>query len=375
MRCQLTNLQRFVVIGLSFSKIEMKQFSIICFVIFCSFKVVNAKAQFPPDPSVKPPVYVPQFTAATLDDFSEPDEGGEVFFVDESLDQVLRLFGELTNKIILTPESLPKPVFNFDSQGKITKQEAIIVIESLLSMNGIAVAEMGDRFLRIIPSGTLKNKSPDMINSSVERLSPSEKMYSKLFRVKYMKWEDVNQLVNNRLSPNGAGVELYESSKSFILTDTLVNLQRVDSLLTELDVPSEKEIMVRKLTYILAGDLKTKLETSMQESFRGFVQGSVSIQADERTNQIIIATDKDNVEMFEKLIQTYDVDSDPITASKVIYIKHAESTVVVSLLETIINSQKNTSKNESRNVVSSESAVASATNDKYSLNCNLFVVS
>ena len=302
--------------------------------------VCKGRDLYPPDPAQKPPVFTPTLVATSLDDLPPPEDVGEVFFVDESLDQVLSFLGDITGKKILAADSLPKPVFNFDSQGEISKQEAITVIESLLSMNGVAIAEMGDKFLRVIPSGSLKNKAPDMLNSSVENLTPSEKMYSKLFKVKYMKWEDATQLVNNRLSPNGGGVELYESSKSFIITDTLVNIQRIEQLLKKLDIPSDKEIMVRKLKHILAADLKTKLETTIKESLNGFVEGSVTIQADERTNQIIIATDEVNLDVLGKLVQTYDVDTDPITSSKVISIKNAEATAVVSLLQTIISSRK-----------------------------------
>ena len=316
-----------------------------CFVfLLTAFSLVTylaARDLYPPDPGERPPVFTPTLVATNLEELPPLEEGaGEVFFVDESLDQVLSFLGDITGKKILMADNLPKPVFNFDSQGEISKQEAITVIESLLSMNGIAIAEMGDKFLRIIPSTTLKNKAPDMLNSSTERLVPSEKMYSKLFKVKYMKWEDATQLVNNRLSPNGGGVELYESNKSFIITDTLVNIQRVEQLLGKLDVPSDKEIMVRKLRHILATDLKSKLETTIKESLNGFVEGSVTIQADERTNQIIIATDQVNLEVLEKLVRTYDVDTDPITSSKVISIKNAEATAVVSLLQSIISSRK-----------------------------------
>lgn len=317
----------------------MKKVFNILLLFFSLVFIAEARDLMPPEPSERPPVFTPTMIASRLEDLPENSNIGEIFFIDETLDQVLKILAEFTGKKILSAENLPNPVFNFDSQGTISREEAIVVIESLLSMNGIAVAEMGDRFLRIIPSASLKSKSPDMIESSVARLFPSEKMYSKLFRVKYMKWEDVTQLVNSRLSPGGAGVELYEANKSFILTDSLVNLQRIERLLLKLDIPSENEIIVYKLNYILAVDLKAKLETSVSESLNGFIEGSISIQADDRTNLIIIATDKVNVKFLDKLIKTYDVDTTPITSTEVVYIKHAESTSIVSLIESIINSE------------------------------------
>ena len=316
---------------------------LIPLLLILSFSIAQARYDRPPSSEERPPLFTPQLVDVSVEDYERPatDEGGEVFFVDESLDQVLKLLGELTSRKIIAPESLPDPVFNFDSQGDITKEEAIVVIESLLSMNGVAVAEMGDRFLRVIPTTSIKNKSPDLIERNLGRMEPSEKMYTKLFKVKYMKWEDVTQMVNNRLSPNGAGVELYESSKSFIVTDTLVNLQRVESLLNDLDVYSEKKVLVKKLTYILAADLKTVFEESLADSLTGFVSGSVSIQADVRSNQMIITTSPENLGLFEDLIESYDVDTEPLTSSKVVHIKHAESSSVVSLLQSIISSQKN----------------------------------
>lgn len=310
---------------------------------------ITARDLMPPPKDMRPPALVPKLIQNDLDiEFPENEQEveeenqvfGELFLVDESLDQVLRLLGDLTGKKIIAGENLPKPQINFDSRGELSRQEAIVAIETLLNMNGVAIARLGDTFLRAIPTGILKNSSPDVLEDDVQSLLPSEKMYTKHFRVNYLSWEEANQLITGRLSANGGTLEAIQSSGTLLITDTLVNLQSIENLLEEVDVPSEKEIIVKKLKNITAQELKSVLDTALEGSLKAFYKGKIAIEADERTNQLVFVTDPRNKELIEDLVKTYDIDAEPLTTSKIIYVKHAESTEVVTLLNDIVTSSR-----------------------------------
>ena len=309
---------------------------------------VNAREMSPPPPeALKPPSFVPTRIDFNFQGISKPDEEvGDIYLVDESADQVLTLLGDLTKKKVISTNDLPSVSINFDSQGSMTRSEAIDAIESLLSLNGIGIAEMGDTFIRVLPNSQMKSKSPDMLFHSSMLIPPSEKVYSKLFRVRYMKWDEATSLVNGNLTQGVGSCELFPSSKSMLVKDSLVNIQRLESLLTHLDVPSSEAIIVRTLEHISAEELKTILTQQFGNELASFIDGKISITADTRSNQLVFVTDNKNQPLIDRLVKTYDADTHPLTTTEVIHLKYAASPDVVTLLNSIINSQKENNRND-----------------------------
>jgi general secretion pathway protein D len=85
---------------------------------------------------------------------------------DETAIQVIDLLEQLTDKIILRRQDLPVTKINFNSRGPIKKAEAILALESLLSLNGIMLTDMGGRFLKAVPASNPSSQVPMMIHGS-----------------------------------------------------------------------------------------------------------------------------------------------------------------------------------------------------------------
>ena len=58
--------------------------------------------------------------------------------------------------------ALPTPDFTFDSRGDMTLSEAVLAIESLLSINGIGVTPLGDKFLKVVAINTIRVEAPEL---------------------------------------------------------------------------------------------------------------------------------------------------------------------------------------------------------------------
>ena len=105
-----------------------------------------------PAPSARPaPPPPPTFTPPPMDMANEgvvsfahglkpTDPIQNLVLVDNSLDQVFRLLEELTGKMVLTQENLPSPRINFNSRGDLNRQEAVLALETILSLNGISIS-------------------------------------------------------------------------------------------------------------------------------------------------------------------------------------------------------------------------------------------
>ena len=105
---------------------------------------------------------------------------------DENAIQVIELLEQLTDKIILRRQDLPVTKINFNSRGPIKKSEAILALESLLSLNGIMLTDMGGRFLKAVPASNPSTQVPKMIHGSTMYLPSSQQIYAKLFKLNYL---------------------------------------------------------------------------------------------------------------------------------------------------------------------------------------------
>ena len=98
--------------------------------------------------------------AVPLPGLSGSDQVGPVILRDETIAQVLDLMQRWTGKSILRPQALPASVYTLSLPASITRDEALLAIETLLNLNGIAVIQQGDKFLKVVPNLVAKSESP-----------------------------------------------------------------------------------------------------------------------------------------------------------------------------------------------------------------------
>jgi len=273
----------------------------------------------------------------------EPEEIiGTLILSDESAIQVLKLLEQFTGKIILRRQDISPAKINFDSNGEITKQEAVLALESLLTLNGIMLTDMGGRFMKAVPATDVNRHVPEMLVGSTLDLNPSQKIYAKLFKLNYLNAEQASgTLIQPLLSQNSSFVP-FPKSNALLVTDALLNLQRIEGILAEADQPESLRETVKfiKLDFIQAAEAQQQIENLIQGPLKSYLEGNTSVSSDERTNQLILVTHPGNVSMVMDVIGNIDVDAAPLTASEVFQLRQARAEEVVPIIEGIISGQR-----------------------------------
>ncbi|MEC7274200.1 MAG: hypothetical protein VXU48_03035, partial [Verrucomicrobiota bacterium] len=114
-----------------------------------------------------------QSVTAVEPDLEQPEVMiGELVLVEDSADQVLTLLEQMTGKIILRRQDLPASKFTFNSRGAISQGEAVLALESLLTLNGIMLSDMGGKFLKAVPATSVNTHVPTLIAGSTLDLEP-----------------------------------------------------------------------------------------------------------------------------------------------------------------------------------------------------------
>lgn len=276
-------------------------------------------------------------------ELEEPEEVvDELVLVEDSADQVIKLLEQMTDKIILRRQDLPVTKISFDSRGSLTKREAVLALESLLTLNGVMLTDMGGRFMKAVPATNVNTHVPQMLSGSTLGLDASQQIYAKLFKFDYLNAEQsAAPLIQPMLSQNSSVIP-FPKSNALLVTDALINLQRIETILIEADQAQDvrESIQFIKLDFIQASEMQERIENLIEGPLKSYLQGNTSVTADGRTNQLILITHPGNVQVIMEVIDKVDVDAAPLTSSEVFQLRQAKAEEVVPIIEDIISGQK-----------------------------------
>jgi len=296
---------------------------------------------------------------------------------------------------------------------KMTQEEYLEAIEVILEMNGIHIEPYGEKFLRVLPRKEVRKEGIPIIMDSETRLADSGKVVSMMVQLKNISTEDGQKTLDNFKSGSGIIIG-FERTNSILITDTEANINRMLEIIRCIDVatPVLENVFVRQIKNASAADIKTALEAIVQESQkeleksggknaniasqnnassssrfgsgttgtgsrllgganktqnaapvsnsslvmtvsdadRGMIRGKVLILADDRSNKLVIVTQKPNMDFFDKVIEQLDVETTPDTVVKVYRLKYADSEEVSDMINDLIgNASGKTSGKDNQN--------------------------
>lgn len=273
---------------------------------------------------------------------------GPIDIPGDSLDSMLALLERWTGKSLLRPQNLPALTLSLRIKSKVTRSEAVQALESLLNLNGIAVTPLGDRFLKITPLSAAKSEAPELIEGSTLALPPSGRVASKLFQLRFLRVGEFMPQIAGLLNPAAGSPPLvFDKANAALITDAVSNLQRVETLLLQLDQPSLAGLEPKFYTLqsAKASEVVTKLRNMLSGPLQVQLGSATTYHADDRTNQIVLIADSRQYPFFDELIARLDVRADPNTRNEVIYLKHAAAKDVATILTDLVQGQTNAARN------------------------------
>lgn len=270
------------------------------------------------------------------------DMQGPFYFVDESPLQILQALEILQKKTILIAQGIPNIKINFVSKRKMTREDAISALTALLSLNGVAILPLDEKFMRAVPVIGVNRQAPQFIYGDIDKLPPSQTFYTRLFELEYMEAQFFLSKIRSFLSMEGVSViEYFQRSNAVLITDTLVNLQKADKILKELDKPAKlrEDVAFIQIKNVGAADLRERLVKMQNEMLKKYFEAT-TLDVDTRTNQLIVVTNKGNLDIIKKFIEGLDVVSEPILKNEVYKIRHCKPAEVTQVLNSIIQQQR-----------------------------------
>ena len=366
------------------------------------------------------PASAAQASASTAQS-KDPTEAPALNWDGAALDIVLQAYSEQTGKTILKDPAIPNPSITLKTlEGqKLTKEEYLEAIEVVLEMNGVHLSPYGEKFIRALPRKDVRKEGIPLIMDPTVKLGESGRVVSMMIPFKHIALEEAQKALEGFKSNSGI-LLVFERTNSILVTDTEQNINRMLEIARSIDIatPVLENVFVRQIKNASAAEIKTALEAIVQESQkeleksgraaktasqaqaaplrpsllgaggrllnrtaqpqepqpvnnaslvmsvsdadRGMIRGKVLILSDERSNKLIIVTQKTNMDFFDKVIEQLDIETIPDTVVKVYRLKYAEAEEVSDMINDLIgnaSSSKSSSKsNQNRNAKSGNSA-------------------
>lgn len=196
------------------------------------------------------------------------DEDGPRFSPDQSLDpavtqlqaapldQVLELYSQLTGRTILKSSSLPATTITLKVQSKLTVKETLQALDSVLSLNGIAVIPTGEKFLTVVLSTQADKEGAAFNQMSAKELPEAGQYITKVVQVKNAKPTEILPALSPFMK-SGTGILAIDATSMLVLRDSAINIKRVLEVLEKIDVavPTEEQFKVIPINYALAADV------------------------------------------------------------------------------------------------------------------------
>jgi len=351
----------------------------------CSTTIVLAQPPAVPPPAVVPvpaapvPAPAPPLPKPRVIDAPPPSPDDKLItmnFQDIDLDALVKFISEISGRNFILDDRVKGKV-TIISPGKISVDEAYAVFNSVLQVKGFTTVPSGS-VIKILPAAEAKSSTVETVLSGRHGATGDE-FITKLISLDNVDVNNMLGIIQPLVSANGL-LAAYTATNTIIIIDSASNIDRITSILDELDVADrDRGVEVLRLNYAFAGELAATLAQVLEDPANaaprgglaggaaaanrpgspnspavrraaaaagvavpqpvegGTGQASYKIIPDERTNALIVVAGPLEMRKIKDLVVRLDVPL-PFGTGRihVYYLKHANAFEIVPVLSDLI---------------------------------------
>jgi general secretion pathway protein D len=176
------------------------------------------------------------------------------------VNQVLEVYAQLVGRTLLRA-GLPGAQIILKTETKLTKSEAIQALQAVLALNGISLVNIGDKFVKVLPSDQAAGAGAPLDYSSATNLPDMGSYVTHIVQLQHLKPSEVVPIItpfarlNSIISLDANGV--------LVIRDYAENVKRMLEMIQQVDVsvPAEYISEVVPIKYAMAEDIANALNS------------------------------------------------------------------------------------------------------------------
>ena len=172
---------------------------------------------------------------------------------------MLDLYADLVGRTILRA-GLPQASIVLHTQSLLTKSEAIQALQAVLALNGISLINIGDKFVKALPSSDAGGAGAEFNNQFAGQLPELGSYVTHIVQLKYVKPSEMIPIIQPFAKLQNSILAI-DSNGILVLRDYAENVKRMLEMVARVDVsvPAEYISEVIPIKYALAEDIANAL--------------------------------------------------------------------------------------------------------------------
>lgn len=283
--------------------------------------------------------------------------------------EVVKAISKLTGKNFILEKGVSGTI-SIIAPSRITVAEAYRAFLTALAMNGFTIVPSGN-FLKIRQIATAAQEAIDTYSGSY--FPNTDQLITRIVRLKYISAEEVEKTLRPLVNKQAGDIRPYAPTNSLIITDFGSNIERITTILNQLDVPGfEEKLVVINIKFARAKDISDLIDQIINKGnkssgnqfnpgiprFRtntGSGSGGSGaanyslVLPDGRTNSIIVVGNDAGIERIRGLVAKLDFRLRPEDSGGVYvyYVRHGESEKIANVLNGIATESSKTKTSSS----------------------------
>jgi len=182
---------------------------------------------------------------------------------------IIRIFSKKTGRNYILDENVKGKVTIY-LPGKVSSGEAVRMLDSILALKGFTAVPVSENLWKIIPIKDAKQTTVPLVTAeAAEQARASAAVVTRIVPLKYVNVDDMKQLLSPLISPEGL-INGYTGTNSLLIIDSEDNIQRVATIVSELDIPSsDRDMTIIPVQNADAVEIATKLNEILGTSSAG----------------------------------------------------------------------------------------------------------
>ena len=222
----------------------------------------------PPPPLAPAPRSLPSLVTVTTNTTSTnnapPEEiipAGTINFQGVDVSQVLDVYAQLVGRTMLRA-GLPPAQIILRTETPLTKTEAIQALQAVLALNGIALVNVGDKFVKVLPIDQANSAGAKIDHGDASLLPEMGSYVTHIVQLKYIKPSVMMPLILPFAKLANAIFPI-DDNGILVLRDNAENVKRMLEMIDQIDVsvPAEYISEVIPIKYAMAEDIANALNS------------------------------------------------------------------------------------------------------------------
>ena len=174
--------------------------------------------------------------------------------------QVLEVYAQLVGRTLLRA-GLPGAQIILKTETPLTKSEAIQALQAVLALNGISLVNIGEKFVKVLPSDQAAGAGAPLDYSSATNLPEMGSYVTHIVQLKYLKPSEMVPVIQPFAKLNS--IISLDANGVLVIRDYAENVKRMLEMIQQVDVsvPAEYISEVIPIKYAMAEDIASALNS------------------------------------------------------------------------------------------------------------------